>query len=162
MTLNKSNSRILTGLSTLVLVAGLSAPAYAISMKPTLQDQDVQKIVDAALRAMDEQHTKGCIAVADASGELLYLQRQEGAVPNCVSAALAKVRTAAKFQTATETFRQLLVKGDNTMLAVPELTPLPGGVPLLSGDTVVGAVAISTADGSLDLKVVEAAAAALK
>lgn len=153
--------RTLTALSTLVVLASFSSEANAITMKPALQDSDVHKIVDAALKAMDEQHTKGCIAVADAAGELLYLQRQEGAMPNCVSAALAKVRTAAKFQTATETFRQGLVHGDNTMLAVPELTPLPGGVPLVSGNVVVGAVAISTADGGLDLKVVAAAAAAL-
>lgn len=159
----KSNiSRTMTALGALVLLGGLATAANAITMKPSLQDSDVHKIVDAALRAMDEQHTKGCVVVADADGELLYLQRQEGAVPNCVSAALAKAKTAAKFQTPTETFRQGLIKGDMTLLVVPDLTPLPGGLPLVSNGAVVGAVAISTADGNIDLKVVAAAAAALK
>jgi glc operon protein GlcG len=57
---------------------------------------------------------------------------------------------------------QYLVQSQATMLAIPELTPLPGGMPLFSGEVVVGAVSISTPDGDLDLKVVAAAAAALK
>jgi len=151
-----------SAIATVLMLGGFAPQAYAVTMQPVLQDSDVHKIVDAAEKSLAELHTKGCIAVADADGELMFLQRQEGAMPNCLSSAMGKVRTAAKFQTATDTYHQLLLQNQSTMLAVPELTPLPGGVPLLSNGTVVGAVAISTPDGDLDLKVVKAAAAALK
>ncbi len=144
------------------LFAGFAAHANAVTTQVILQDSDIERIVDAAKQSMDQNHTKGCIAIADADGELLFLQRQEGAAPNCVSSAIGKVKTAAKFQTPTETYHKLLGQNQLVMLAVPELTPLPGGEPLRHDGKIIGAVAISTPDGDLDLKVVAAAAAALK
>lgn len=149
-------------LGAVLLLGGFASEASAVTTQSVLQDSDIEKIVDAAKKSMDANHTKGCIAVADADGELLFLQRQEGSAPNCVSSVLGKVKTAAKFQTPTETYHKLLGQNQNVMLAVPELTPLPGGVPLHHGNAVIGAVAISTPDGDLDLKVVADAAAALK
>lgn len=144
------------------LAAGWASAANAVTMRPVLQDTDVQKMVDAAKKAIDSEKTKGCIAVSDADGEVLYLQRQEGAPPNCLSAVLGKVKTAAKFQTPTEQFHKALMEKQPMMLVVPELTPLPGGVPLVSNGSVMGAVAISTPDPEIDVRVVKAAVAALK
>ena len=145
-----------------LLLGGFASQASAITTQPVLQDSDIDKIVDAAKKSMDHYHTKGCIAIADADGELLFLQRQEGSAPNCVSSAIGKVKTAAKFQTATGTYYKLLNENKAVMLAVPELTPLPGGEPLHHGNVVIGAVAVSTPDGDLDLKVIADAIAVIK
>jgi glc operon protein GlcG len=145
-----------------LLLGGFATQASAITTQSVLQDSDVEKIVAAAKKSMDENHTKGCIAIADADGQLLFLQRQEGSAPNCTSSAIGKVTTAAKFQMDTGTYYKQLGQNNAVMLAVPELTPLPGGKPLYHGKEVIGAVAVSTPDGDLDLKVVADAAAVIK
>ena len=160
MKLNFSKTTFAVG--AFAVLGGFAAHANAITMRPALQDSDVEKIVAAAKQAIQENHTAGCIAVADADGEVLFLQRQEDAMPNCVSSALAKVKTAAKFGTPTVTYNKMLGQHQEIMLGVPELAPMPGGQPLFHGGKIVGAVAISTPDGDLDVKVVNAAAAVIK
>jgi len=160
MKLTLSKTTIAAG--AFLLLGGFAAQADAITMHPVLQDSDVEKIVAAAKQAMTANHTSGCIAVADADGQLLFLQRQDTAMPNCTSSAIAKVTTAAKFQTPTVTYNKLLADHQDIMLGVPELAPMPGGQPLFHDGKIVGAVAISTPDGDLDLKVVAAAAAVIK
>lgn len=150
------------GLGAALLLSGFASQASAITNVSVLQDSDVQKIVDAAKKSMDANHTKGCIAVADADGQLLFLQRQEGSAPDCLESAEAKVRTAARFQETTNTFYKLLNQNKLVMVAVPGLAPLPGGEPIRHNGAVIGSVAVSTPDGDLDLKVVADALAAIK
>jgi len=160
MKLNLSKTTFAMG--AFALLGGFAAQANAVTMRPVLQDSDVEKIVAAAKQSMQENHTSGCIVVADADGELLFLQRQSEALPSCAGAAIAKVKTAATFGTPTATYYKLLGQHQEIMLAVPGLAPMPGGQPLFHDGKIVGAVAVSTPDGDLDIKVVAAAAAALK
>jgi uncharacterized protein GlcG (DUF336 family) len=145
-----------------LLLAGFATQASAITTVPVLQDSDVQKIVDAAKKSMALNHTKGCIAVADADGQLLFMQRQEGSAPDCLESAEAKVRTAARFQETTNTFYKMLNQNNLVTVAVPGLAPLPGGEPIRHNGVVIGSVAVSTPDGQLDLKVVADALAAIE
>ncbi|EIK97236.1 hypothetical protein PMM47T1_08841 [Pseudomonas sp. M47T1] len=145
-----------------VLLCGFASQASAITTVSVLQDSDVQKIVDAAKKSMEQNHTKGCIAVADADGQLLFMQRQEGSAPDCLESAEAKVRTAARFQETTNTFYKMLNQNKLVTVAVPGLTPLPGGEPIRHNGVVIGSVAVSTPDGDLDLKVVADALAAVQ
>jgi glc operon protein GlcG len=146
---------------TLALVA-MAPGAKAVINRPTLEDSDVQKIVDAAKEALAKAKSYGCIVVADPNGMLLFLQRQDKAYPNCLSSAIAKAKTAALFETPSATYHDALLKNQLTMLAVPELDPIPGGIPLFVGKIIVGSVAISTPDGDIDITVAKAAAAAFK
>lgn len=150
------------GLSAALLLSGFASQASAITTVSVLQDSDVQKIVDAAKKSMELNHTKGCIAVADADGQLLFMQRQEGSAPDCLESAEAKVRTAARFQETTNTFYKMLNDSKLVTVAVPGLAPLPGGEPIRHNGVVIGSVAVSTPDGGLDLKVVADALAAIK
>lgn len=146
-----------------VAAASASMQANAVTMRPVLEDADVQKIAVAAEAAIAQHHTSGCVAIADADGEVLLVQRNQDAAPSCVSSALGKVKTAARFQTKSEVFYKALTQDKSLMmLTIPEMTALPGGVPLVSAGKVVGPVAISTPDPSVDLEIVQAAAAALK
>lgn len=145
-----------------LLLCGVASQASAITNVPVLQDSDVQLIVEAAKKSMAANHTKGCIAVADADGQLLFMQRQEGSAPDCLESAEAKVRTAARFQETTNTFYKMLNQNQLVTVAVPGLAPLPGGEPIRHEGQVIGAVAVSTPQADLDLKVVAAALAAVK
>jgi len=144
------------------LIASFAERAGAVEMRPVLQNADVLKMVQAAKQAMAVHHTSGCIAVADADGELLFLEREDHAQPACLALAQGKVKTAARFQVASEVFYNSLTQEKSpVMLAIPGMTALPGGVPLFSGGVVIGAIAISTPDPTLDIEIVNVAAKAL-
>lgn len=133
-----------------------ASQAQAVTHRPALEDSDVLKLAGVARQALVDAHSTGCVVIADPDGMPLYLERQVDAYPNCLSAALAKAKSAALFEKPTNNDYEALKKGDMTTLVVPHLSPNPGGVPLRAEGVVVGSIAISTADGNIDEKVVKA------
>ncbi|WBO20886.1 heme-binding protein [Sphingomonas abietis] len=114
------------------------------------------KLASVARAELVKAQSTGCIVIADPDGLPLYVERQASAYPNCLSAALAKAKSAALFEKDTNGDYEALKKGDMTTLVVPHLSPNPGGVPLRAEGSVIGSLAISTADGAIDEKVVRA------
>lgn len=162
--MNKHTVKVIVG--ALVGIATLSAaslPAFATTTQVILDDADVNKIVEAAKHAMAERKVKGCIAIANGEGIMIFFQRQEGAYTNCNGSALVKAQAAAEFQSDTKNMMDLLDrKGQTHLLKVPDMSPLPGGSPLYVNGKVVGGVGVSTPDGDIDIPVAKEAAAALE
>jgi glc operon protein GlcG len=76
--------------------------------------------------------------------------------------AAAKARTAAIFRKPTADFENAIRNGRGALLGVSEMTPLQGGIPILLGGQVVGAVGVSgAASAQQDEELAKAAAAAL-
>ncbi|MER5172421.1 heme-binding protein [Thioclava sp. GXIMD2076] len=147
----------------LAFAAAAATQAGAVTMQPVLEDADVAKIVAAAKKGMEDRDVKGCIAISNAEGSLIYFEREQGAYTNCNSSALVKAHTASMFQTDTDTFMNMLNKdGVTNLLAVPDLAPMPGGSPIKVDGVVVGGVGVSTPDGNLDIPIAKAAAGALE
>lgn len=145
----------------MAMLAGvtLSPAAHAINHRPALEDSDVRKLAELARQELVKAHSSGCVVIADPDGMPLYLERQVDAFPNCLSAALAKAKSAALFEKPTNQDYLALQKGQMTTLVVPHLSPNPGGLPLRAEGIVVGSISISTPDGDIDQKVVEATVA---
>jgi glc operon protein GlcG len=138
------------------------APAFALTTQVVLDDADVAKIVTAAEHAMVERKVKGCIAIANAEGVMIYFHREAGSYSNCNGSGLVKAKAAAEFRMKTQdAMAELDKNGEVHLLKVPDMAPLPGGSPLTVDGTVVGGVGISTPDGNIDIPVAEAAAEAL-
>jgi len=101
------------------------------------------------------------IAIVDDGGHLLYLQR-DGAQPGSVEVAIAKARSAALFRRPTRAFEEMVESGRQGYLAMPDVMPLEGGVPLVYQDDIVGAIGISGASSKDDGVVAQAGAAAIR
>ncbi len=139
-----------------------SGAARAATMQPVLDDADVAKVVQVAKQALAARHAKGCIVITDADGMTVFFQRMAGAYTNCNAAATVKAKSAAQFQMPTDDlYAQLDKQNQLHILAVPDMSPLPGGMPLKINGIVVGGLGISTPDGDIDTPVVKEAAAAL-
>lgn len=140
----------------------LATQAGAVTTQPVLEDQDVAQVVAAAEAAMEEHDVKGCVAVANADGAIIFFERQQGAYASCDASAIHKAKTAALFNAKTDDFMNMLNKdGAQNLLGVPDLAPMPGGMPLTLDGAFLGGVGVSTPDGAIDTPVAEAAAAAL-
>jgi glc operon protein GlcG len=104
----------------------------------------------------------GVIAVVDDGGNLMALERLDGTFAAGAGISIGKARTAAIFKRPTRAFEDIIKNGRTAMVALPDFTPLQGGVPIIVGDEVVGGIGVSgaaSAQQDEDLALAGAAAA---
>lgn len=119
-------------------------------------------VLGAARKAAEARHTTGAFAVVDESGTLIALERLDDTFPAAASISIGKARTAATFKKPTRFFEDVIAKGRTAMTALPDFTPLAGGLPLMMNGQVVGAVGVSgAATAKEDEELAAVAAAAL-
>ena len=97
------------------------------------------------------------IAILDAGGHLLYLERMDGTQLGSVEVAQQKGRTALLFKRSTQVLEEVVGKRP-VMMTLPGATPIEGGVPLIREGQVIGAVGISGVQSSEDGQIAKAAA----
>jgi uncharacterized protein GlcG (DUF336 family) len=107
-----------------------------------------RRVVAAAVAEARRNDVGGAIAVVDAGGHLVALERLDGTFAASPEISIGKARTAALFRRSTSFFENVINQGRTAMAALPSLpdfTPLQGGVPIIVDDQVIGAVGISGA-----------------
>ena len=117
---------------------------------------------DAALdAALDRKLDIIVIAIADESGRLMYLLRQDHAEPAAVDIGIAKARTAAIFMKPTKHWKELLLEGKLWVLGMPNMAPIEGGQPIVVNGYTVGGLGIAGASGAVDTEIGTTALAAV-
>lgn len=146
---------------TVVAAPAGTAPAAALAQRPALTLRGAKQVAAAAVAAARRLQAPGAaIAVTDAGGSLLYLERLDGTFAMAGTVSAGKGRTAALFQKPTRVFEELINQGRTAMTALPDFTPLQGGVPILVDGRIVGAVGVSgAASARQDDEIATAAAA---
>ena len=102
------------------------------------------------------------IAIVDPSGQLIYFERMDNAQNGSVPVAIDKARSAALFRRPTKAFEDALGKGRTVILALRGAVPLEGGLPLVAGGKIVGAIGASGGSGTQDGQVAKAGADTVK
>ncbi len=129
----------------------------------TLTLEGAKRVAAKAVAEAREHHEGGAIAIVDEGGNLLYLERLDGTFAAGTMISIGKARTAALFKKPTSAFEDLIKNGRTAMVALPDFTPLQGGVPLEFGGKVIGAIGVSgAASQQRDEAVAKAGAAALQ
>jgi uncharacterized protein GlcG (DUF336 family) len=137
---------------------------FAVSMKnkAILELADV-KLIAAAAEA--EALTHGwavSIAVVDDGGNMLWLQRLDGAAPISALIAPAKARTSAIGRRETKIYEDIINGGRFSFLSAPTLDGmLEGGVPIMKDGQCLGAVGVSGVKSSEDAQIARAGLAAI-
>jgi uncharacterized protein GlcG (DUF336 family)/quercetin dioxygenase-like cupin family protein len=125
---------------------GPEAPkGTSVLARKTLTLAGARKVIAAAAAEAKRANSTGAIAVVDDGGNLLALERLDGTFPAGGNISIGKARTAALFQRPTKVFEEIIAKGRTSMVALPDFTPLQGGVPIVAGGEVVGAIGVSGA-----------------
>jgi uncharacterized protein GlcG (DUF336 family) len=103
------------------------------------------------------------IAIVDSGGHLVMLHRLDQAQHGSVVIAQEKARCAVNFKRKTKALEDAVAQGglNLRMLAAPGIMPLEGGVPLIAGGRIVGAIGVSGMRSDQDGQVAEAGANAL-
>lgn len=130
--------------------------------QPVLGLDDVKAIAEAAEAEALNNQWAVTIAIVDAGGHLLWLQRLDGAAPVSAAIAPAKARTAALGRRETKVYEDMINGGRTSFLSAPLIDGLlEGGVPVLVDGHCVGAVGVSGVKSSEDAQVARAGIAAL-
>jgi uncharacterized protein GlcG (DUF336 family)/mannose-6-phosphate isomerase-like protein (cupin superfamily) len=153
--------------SLLIVLTALScsaAIAADVANRPTLTLDGAKGIATFAIRYAREHSAPGAaIALVDAGGILLYVERLDATFQNAANISIGKARTAVLFGKPTRVFEELVNKGRYTMLALPDIapfTPLMGGVPIEFDGQVAGAIGVSGASNAAQDDEIASAAAA--
>ncbi|HKW89092.1 MAG TPA: heme-binding protein [Candidatus Acidoferrales bacterium] len=134
---------------------------------PKLTLEGARAVLAAAEKTSQEIRCPMNIAVVDDGGHLLAFARMDGAKLASIEIALLKARSSAARRSPTGP----VMKGEeaNMLLSVGlalgnpgEHTPIRGGLPLLVGGQVVGAIGVSAGSEDQDVEVARAGAAALE
>lgn len=122
---------------------------------------DDPKRIAAAAEAEALAH--GCavsIAICDAGGHPLWLQRLDGAPLMSATVAPEKARACAMTAKPSKVFEDMVNAGRVAALAMPT-SPLEGGEPIVLDGTIVGAVGVSGVKAVEDAQIVRAGIEAL-
>jgi glc operon protein GlcG len=123
--------------------------------RPMLTLEDCRKITTAAEAEARRNNWNVCIAILDDGGHLLHLARMDGASPANARIAIEKGRTAAETRRSTAVWQERIAKRPE-LLNMPQVTPVQGGLPIMSDGVCVGAVGISGVQSHEDEQVAAA------
>jgi glc operon protein GlcG len=133
-------------------------PAYG----PPISLADAKKVAAAAEAESLNLGLHQVIAIVEPSGDLVYFERMEGSSYAHIQLAQRKAQTAARFRAPSMAFQDR-VQANNFLLGLEGMIPVGGGVPIVSGGKIVGAIGVAGAPISPpDVQVANAGAAALK
>ena len=121
---------------------------------------------DAALAAaVAESKKRGwklICAVVDSGAHLVSFKRMDGAQLASIAIAEHKARAAAKFRRETKVFEGGIQGGNTYLLTLDDVIGSRGGVLILDGGRIIGAIGCSGGTGSQDEVVAKAGVAALQ
>lgn len=120
-----------------------------ISEKKSLNLEGARKIITAAKDfARKNKAPGGVIAVVDDGGNLIALERLDGTFSAGSNISIGKAKTAVMFKRPTKVFEDIIKNGRTSMVALPDFTPLQGGVPIMVDGQIVGGVGVSGASSA--------------
>ena len=130
--------------------------------KPVMMLDDVKKIAAAAEAEALANKWAVTIAIVDDGGNLLWLQRLDGAAALSSFIGPAKARTAALGQRETKVYEDIINNGRYSFLSAPTVEGmLEGGVPIMVNGQCVGAVGVSGVKSTEDAQIAKAGIAAI-
>jgi len=147
----------------LLSLAALSVTAQQRPPYGTAINLDAAKKVGAAAVAEARKNNWNvAIAIVDNHGMLIYYEMLDDTQTASANIALEKARTSATYRRPTKELEDGIAGGRNAILGLPGATPIEGGLPIVVGGKMIGAVGVSGVNSSQDAVVAKAGVDALK
>jgi glc operon protein GlcG len=144
-----------------LLVALTAAQGVELSTKKTLNLAAIKAMVAAAEAEAAKREVQVTICIVDESGNLLFLEKADGASLNTIQFAQKKARHAAFYQSPSKNGADALKGGNMSVLAFPDYFPNQGGLPIKVDGKTIGGIAASGAKSEVDEAIAQAGLDAL-
>lgn len=119
--------------------------SYLIPIGASIGVESARKAVAAAVAEARKGGWLMAAAVVDPGGTLVYFERMDGVQNGSVPVAIGKARSAALFKRPTKAFQDAVAGGGLGLrvLGLEGAVPIDGGLPLVVGGELVGAIGLS-------------------
>lgn len=163
------NGREMAGSRLMALVAMIVFPAGAPAQMANpygapITLEAAKQATAAAIARARENNWLVAVAVVDPSGNLVHFEKMDGTQNGSSVVAVDKARTSALFKRPTKAFQDALAAGGEGLriLALQNVVPIDGGVPLIVDGRIVGAIGVSGVTSAQDGVCAQAGASVLK
>lgn len=122
-----------------------------------------KRMMAAAEAEAEAQGWPVAIVIADAAGDVVLALKRDQTQHSSLAIATGKALTAVNFRRPTKVFQDGIAAGGEGLrfLAVPGVTPLEGGLPVVLDGHIVGGIGVSGVLSTQDVQVARAGLAAL-
>jgi glc operon protein GlcG len=126
---------------------------------PVTLDQAKRAMAAAELEAL-KNSWQVAIAILDSGGNMVMFHKIDNTQLSAGEGAEGKARTALQFKRPSKALDDAIAAGGGGMrlLALKDITPLEGGIPLVANGAIVGAIGVSGALSAQDAQVAKAGA----
>jgi glc operon protein GlcG len=131
--------------------------AAELPTKKWLNLASIKTMVAAAEAEAQRRSVQVTICIVDDSGNLLFLQKADGAGINTIQFAQKKARHAALYGSPSKDAADQLKGGNLAILALPGAFPNQGGLPIKVDGKTIGGIAASGAPSEVDEAIARAA-----
>jgi len=145
----------------LLLSALTCAGAAELPAKKWLNLTAIRTMVAGAEAEAQKRNLQVTLCIVDESGNVLFLQKADGAGLNTIQFAQRKARYAALFRRPSKAAADSLKAGHLEQLAFPDGFPNQGGLPVQVDGHTIGAMAASGATSEEDEAIAQAGIDAL-
>ena len=122
-----------------------------------------QALIQAAVAEAKKRDWKLIVTVVDSGGNLVAFQRMDGAQLASIQISEHKARAAATFRRETKAFENgIQVNSFNYLITLDGIIASRGGIPLVEGGKLIGAIGCSGGTGSQDEVACKVGAATIK
>ncbi len=148
-----------TGALALATAATVTAQAQSYGNNITIDA--AKKVAAGTVAECARNNWRVAVAVVDTHGALVYFEKIDDTQIASVRIAIAKARAAATFRRPTRVFADGIAKGGAALTTLPGVIGSPGGVPIVIGGKIAGAVGVSGVTGDQDEQCAKAGVGAL-
>lgn len=136
---------------------------FDIPYGPPISLERASAAIAAAVAEAKKHDWKLNVAVVDSGGNLVAFQRMDGAQLASIQVSEHKARAAATFRRETRVFEEAIqLKQNYYVMTLDGVVASRGGIPLIEGGKIVGAIGCSGGTGSQDEVACKLGAATLK
>jgi glc operon protein GlcG len=143
--------------------APAAAPAPPPPYGPAITLDQAKRVMSAAELEAAKNSWTVAITILDSGGNMVMFHKFDNAQLSAVTTSEGKARTALEFKLPSKALDDAIAAGGAGMrlLALKDITPLEGGIPVIVDGKIVGAIGVSGALSSQDAQVAKAGADAL-
>jgi glc operon protein GlcG len=157
----------LTVAAAVALVLSFACFAHAqgtMAYGTSINVEAAKKVAAPAIAEARKNNWNMAVAIVDIAGELVYFEKMDDTQIGSVNVSIDKARSAARFKRPTKAFQDTLAAGGEGLriLTLQGAIPVDGGIPLVVGGKIVGAIGASGGTSAQDGQVAAAGAAVLK
>jgi uncharacterized protein GlcG (DUF336 family) len=147
-----------------ILFGGQAVAQGALAYGETVNLEQAKKAAAAAQAEATKNGWRMAVAVVGPTGDLVYFQKMDNTQYASVAIAPHKARAAATFLRPTKAFQERVSQGGAGIAAMTldGMIASDGGLLLVAGDKVIGAIGCSGGTGAQDAQTCQAGVDALK